>query len=334
MNYRHVLKFADEIRMAKQINTYHYDSTIDNKEQYAVSNESLQSIYKYMFQPSVEKAVVVDIENILPLAKHRLDEGAAIGPEEFPEFRLPYPEIWFEYRGIKGLVGMDNVIFGSRVGILARCIEQSQADQMVKQRMGEEDYLHFDFTLFMKMKHTILGPTICLAIRASRAGEIVFADTFNYGDKRCYEKTDDAPINGKQIVRMKPFSDSRSRFKMSALATLIYPALVAVQMMNCKNIEQVEKEPPQTINERHRRDHPPLVKYKVLKIDRKKSSSVGATGDVQNPGIMPFHFCRGHFKRFTAEKPLLGKHVGTYWWEHQARGSRKKGEVIKDYEVS
>jgi hypothetical protein len=22
----------------------------------------------------------------------------------------------------------------------------------------------------------------------------------------------------------------------------------------------------------------------------------------------------GHFKTFTAEAPLFGKHVGTYWW--------------------
>jgi hypothetical protein len=45
------------------------------------------------------------------------------------------------------------------------------------------------------------------------------------------------------------------------------------------------------------------------------------------------HRVRGHFKTFTAGKPLMGKHVGTYWWGWQLRGDAKRGIVISNYQV-
>jgi hypothetical protein len=47
-----------------------------------------------------------------------------------------------------------------------------------------------------------------------------------------------------------------------------------------------------------------------------------------------FHFCRGHFKTYTEEKPLFGKYVGDFWWDAHARGSIKKGLVTKDYKIN
>jgi hypothetical protein len=41
---------------------------------------------------------------------------------------------------------------------------------------------------------------------------------------------------------------------------------------------------------------------------------------------------RGHFKTFTAEKPLMGRAVGTYSWGWQLRGDPKRGIVISDYQ--
>ena len=48
----------------------------------------------------------------------------------------------------------------------------------------------------------------------------------------------------------------------------------------------------------------------------------------------PLHKVRGHFKTYTAEAPLLGRHTGTYWWGHQVRGSREHGEVVSDYRLT
>ena len=46
------------------------------------------------------------------------------------------------------------------------------------------------------------------------------------------------------------------------------------------------------------------------------------------------HICRGHFKTFTSDAPLLGRFTGTYWWTPQVRGSKSAGTVIKDYRVT
>lgn len=48
---------------------------------------------------------------------------------------------------------------------------------------------------------------------------------------------------------------------------------------------------------------------------------------------VPLHVVRGHFKTFTAEAPLMGKHVGTYWWHPTVRGLREHGQVQTTYEV-
>lgn len=43
------------------------------------------------------------------------------------------------------------------------------------------------------------------------------------------------------------------------------------------------------------------------------------------------HLARGHFKTFTEDAPLLGKHVGTYWWGWQVRGQEGSGVIEKTY---
>lgn len=43
------------------------------------------------------------------------------------------------------------------------------------------------------------------------------------------------------------------------------------------------------------------------------------------------HLARGHFKTFTEDAPLLGKHVGTYWWGRQLRGQEGRGVIEKTY---
>jgi hypothetical protein len=43
------------------------------------------------------------------------------------------------------------------------------------------------------------------------------------------------------------------------------------------------------------------------------------------------YLARGHFKTYTPDAPLLGRHVGTYWWEPQVRGRKELGSVVKDY---
>jgi hypothetical protein len=45
------------------------------------------------------------------------------------------------------------------------------------------------------------------------------------------------------------------------------------------------------------------------------------------------HFQLGHFKTYTAEKPLFGHITGRFWWQPHVRGKNKDGIVMKDYVV-
>lgn len=49
---------------------------------------------------------------------------------------------------------------------------------------------------------------------------------------------------------------------------------------------------------------------------------------------MALHRVRGHFKTFTADRPLLGQHVGTYWWGWQIRGKAENGINVSDYRLA
>jgi hypothetical protein len=57
-------------------------------------------------------------------------------------------------------------------------------------------------------------------------------------------------------------------------------------------------------------------------------------GDGSSTGIRAAaHIVRGHFKTYTAEKPLMGRHVGTWFWHDSVRGSIDEGIVDKEYNV-
>lgn len=106
-----------------------------------------------------------------------------------------------------------------------------------------------------------------------------------------------------------------------------------LKIMSCKNIETEIVQPSGKLNKsRQKKGKKPFLSYKVLTIkapgQRRAGSVPTGTGTAQR-----VHLCRGHFKTFTAEKPLLGKHTGTYWWQPMVRGKNKKGTVVKDYNV-
>lgn len=105
--------------------------------------------------------------------------------------------------------------------------------------------------------------------------------------------------------------------------------------LNCRNIEAVSVFPPQKLNKKRRsKGLVPLFTYKILQIkllDKKRK----ALSDTGHTNIHTrIHFCRGHFKEYTAEAPLFGKYVGLWWWQPMVRGQNKKGIVMKDYEVT
>lgn len=106
---------------------------------------------------------------------------------------------------------------------------------------------------------------------------------------------------------------------------------LTLMLLNTQNIGTERHSPPEKLNRaRVRRNRQPKLTYYTLVLKRPTKQ-----GEATDKGLWDnrVHFCRGHFKYFTPEKPLFGHIVGRYWWQPQVRGRNKEGVVLKDYEV-
>ena len=108
-------------------------------------------------------------------------------------------------------------------------------------------------------------------------------------------------------------------------------SLMATCFCHCKNVDVVTNNIDHALIKRRARDNKiPIQKFYTLNISGNANHSDESSGIGSDKA---FHICRGHFKNFTSEKPLLGKHVGTYWWAMHTKGSKQAGEVTKQYQV-
>ena len=115
---------------------------------------------------------------------------------------------------------------------------------------------------------------------------------------------------------------------------MIDAALYTVGMLHCRNIGTEVVTPRRS--ESHKMEQRyglPMTRYHILKVTGKGSAAgtlIGAPG----AGVpKSLHWCRGHFKTYTDDAPLMGKLTGTFYWGAQARGRASRGVVTKDYEV-
>ncbi len=107
----------------------------------------------------------------------------------------------------------------------------------------------------------------------------------------------------------------------------------AILLLNTKNIITEEHHPPEKLNKKRRQlGRQELFTYKTLNVvlpSPSRSSSGSSKTDIHQR----IHLCRGHFKEYTTENPLFGKHTGLYWWQPHVRGQNKDGIVMKEYEI-
>lgn len=115
---------------------------------------------------------------------------------------------------------------------------------------------------------------------------------------------------------------------------LLQPFLLALSFMHCKNVSLDLNEPPNKPSRKHERRHGrPLTSYYTLEIEPMKQT-LRSEGRSDEVGLQrALHICRGHFATYSPEKPLFGKYSGTFWKPQHIKGSKKSGEIVKDYAI-
>jgi len=116
---------------------------------------------------------------------------------------------------------------------------------------------------------------------------------------------------------------------------LLYPAFLAISFLHCKNVKVERENPPQKLSRAFQRRHGhPLTQFHTLQITPMRKV-LEREGQSESLGLKKaLHICRGHFKTFTPDRKLFGRHIGTYWWDAHVRGTTEQGIALKDYQVN
>lgn len=103
-------------------------------------------------------------------------------------------------------------------------------------------------------------------------------------------------------------------------------------ILRCKNVCTETIAPPEKVNKKRLlNSKTPLYSYKVLRVLVPKNIKKTNNNISENGTTMRMHLCRGHFKEYTNENKLFGKHTGLYWWQPTLRGNKDVGSIEKEY---
>jgi hypothetical protein len=117
-------------------------------------------------------------------------------------------------------------------------------------------------------------------------------------------------------------------------SSAVLPAFMALSLLHCKNVSVEENvSPPKLARSIQKRHGVAPLTYKTLVIEPMTRQIQGARNVGDTGRQLRLHIVRGRFRTYTEERPLFGKHAGTWWWDSWVRGDARAGVVLKDYEV-
>jgi hypothetical protein len=128
------------------------------------------------------------------------------------------------------------------------------------------------------------------------------------------------------------WSDATKCGRYMTAVGMFYIMDVSLRMMHVKNVELAEV--PVKRRKKQRRIRPDeQIKWNTIRVRPQGKQYANATTSAL-PTMTAHHVVRGHFAQYTAEKPLFGKYVGTFWRDAHTRGDKAAGEVAKDYTIT
>jgi hypothetical protein len=122
--------------------------------------------------------------------------------------------------------------------------------------------------------------------------------------------------------------------KIWANPQLLFVPFMTLSFCHCKNVTIEQHQLTKGKNSsKKEKNSKASYKYYTLIIDHIKET-IKKEGSVEQTGLKKaLHICRGHFATYTAEAPLFGRLMGTFWKPMHVRGRAEHGIVSKDYMV-
>ena len=261
------------------------------------------------------------------------DHYALMEADKLPPVVVPYPETWWEWMGSGAgprMTVSEEILnyaihvrsFDSKDIEAAHLIEIAEkgshlADPLIRKLYAESRWV-FDMNLW------IAGP-------------------LRTDDFAVMTLTGSCAVAEDGTVSRQFFDDgdgltdpSGIRENRRGLTGLFAGVLFAMGLLNCKGVEQEAVDPPPALSKKRvRHGHLPLVRYHTLRIrvpGTKRYVDLNAIRTMrENPVPFGLHYVRGHFKTYTAERPLLGRAVGTFYWPPCLKGKASAGVIGKTY---
>lgn len=233
--------------------------------------------------------------------------------KDFPNLAPPFERFWMEYSMPSGVLHFDGEnnrldSNGTRVGVLFSSVDITKSGAkwglLMSLFLGNSDHVNNDYFMY--------------GLAIDKEGIIA-----KHGGKVEYMAC--IPERIKATERIQEIYDE--------LFVNVYPALLAISFLHCKNVEIIPRKPDDEKNKRRNRNSS-KIKYKVLEIEPMKKV-LREEGKSKSLGLkQSLHICRGHFKDFSKGKGLFGKYKDMFWWDSQVRGNIEKGIVLKDYVIN
>jgi hypothetical protein len=177
------------------------------------------------------------------------------------------------------------------------------------------------------------GMPICLGATTMKTGPGSFKDRIINADLTPIGKIM-ADVAMEENDKDSPWPDDMVSVAANYLNGIgsLYLTDVAIRMMHVKNVEVVEQATKRRKKQRRIRPDE-AIRWNTIRVRPQGKQYRDAEG-TGLPTMTAHHVVRGHFAKYTPEKPLFGKYVGTFWREAHTRGDKTAGEIAKDYEVA
>jgi len=236
--------------------------------------------------------------NLSPV--ERMLNNKALGEKEVAELpipRLPYTKTWFEWADSLGGLSESGV----KGGVLGLEDTRGTSTKM---------------TWYLFVSSNITKPALVHVV-----GWDIEREDFTFGDL---------------LKKTRQTSHGRGEEYDTLVATNMLVVVYALAMLGCKNVgtEDVEHD-RRSVKEMNYRfgGKRNRITYKVLTVKVPRRGTVRLSDLTSESRMLPLHSVRGHFKEYTPDAPLLGRHIGRYWWHPHVRGTEEYGTVVKDYAV-